>query len=154
YPFPFIDNAEVIFFAFGNWNDISTIHARIEKNHLNQYQSGDLRKELFFSEDHEGNWRGKGQYTGSQTPFCGLAVDEMWLIRAECRIRTGDVNGGVDDLIRLLASRWKTGSFVPVQTGDASTALQIVLHERQKELIMRGTRWLDLRRLNKEGADI
>ncbi|HEY0177744.1 MAG TPA: RagB/SusD family nutrient uptake outer membrane protein, partial [Pedobacter sp.] len=32
--------------------------------------------------------------------------------------------------------------------------LRIVLQERRKELIMRGIRWMDIKRLNKEGANI
>ena len=58
------------------------------------------------------------------------------------------------DLNNLLFQRWKTGTFVPRSASSSSDALNQVLTERRKELIFRGTRWSDLRRLNKEGYNI
>ena len=55
----------------------------------------------------------KGSYNGTLFAFTGLATDEIFLVRAECRARTGDINGAMDDLNRLLQQRWKTGTFVP-----------------------------------------
>jgi len=37
---------------------------------------------------------------------------------------------------------------------DAADALQKVLTERRKQLVMRFVRWMDIKRLNKEGASI
>ncbi|MET0573451.1 MAG: RagB/SusD family nutrient uptake outer membrane protein, partial [Pedobacter agri] len=53
-----------------------------------------------------------------------------------------------------LVSRFKTGTYRPVVRTDAESALQVVLDERRKELVMRGLRWMDLKRLNAEGANI
>lgn len=47
-----------------------------------------------------------------------------------------------------MAKRWKTGSFVPLTAATAEGALRLVLAERRKEMVGRGMRWLDLRRLN------
>ena len=74
----------------------------------------------------------------------------MYLIRAEAAARAGLKDSALADLNRLLSTRWKTGTFVPYAAGSADQALDIILAERRKELIMRGTRWFDLRRLNKE----
>ena len=54
------------------------------------------------------------------------------------------------DVNTLLRSRWKANLFVPITANTPDEALNIVLIERQKELILRGQRWIDLRRLNKE----
>lgn len=56
----------------------------------------------------------------------------------------------MQDLNALLAKRWKTGFFIPFSAGTADEALAIILQERRKELIFRGLRWSDLKRLNKE----
>jgi len=54
------------------------------------------------------------------------------------------------DLNTLLQNRWRAGVFTPVTATDADDALGKILAERRKELLFRGLRWTDLRRLNKE----
>jgi hypothetical protein len=54
------------------------------------------------------------------------------------------------DLNRLLQTRWRIGTFTPLTSTDAGDALQQILHERRKELLFRGIRWTDLRRLDKD----
>ncbi len=60
----------------------------------------------------------------------------------------------MNDLNALLQKRFKTGFFVPLIAANSTEALNKILDERRKELIFRGTRWTDLRRLNKGGANI
>ncbi|WP_186774472.1 RagB/SusD family nutrient uptake outer membrane protein [Chitinophaga pinensis] len=54
------------------------------------------------------------------------------------------------DLNTLLRSRWVTGTYADMTATDGADALLKVLRERRKELIFRGRRWTDLRRLNKD----
>lgn len=58
------------------------------------------------------------------------------------------------DLNALLKQRYKSGTFLPLTATDNNDALSKILVERQKELVMRGTRWTDIKRLNKMGAGI
>ncbi|WP_343609398.1 RagB/SusD family nutrient uptake outer membrane protein [Chryseobacterium oranimense] len=73
---------------------------------------------------------------------------------AECKIRLNRVEEGMNDLNNLLIKRWKTGTFVPITANSQAEALDIVLKERRKELLIRGLRWPDLKRYNRDGANI
>ncbi|HCL05345.1 MAG TPA: hypothetical protein DHW64_05015 [Chitinophagaceae bacterium] len=54
----------------------------------------------------------------------------------------------------LLQKRWRTGTFTPVTAANAADALNKIIAERRKELVWRGLRWQDLKRFNKQGANI
>ena len=147
-------NAEVIMnnkmFAL---TSVSVTRAKVNLELYNQYESNDLRKSVFFR-TVSGTYHFKGNYTAGVTPFSGIATDECYLIRAECRARAGDMAGALADLNRLLANRYRTGTFVPLSLTEPSHLLDRILKERRKELLYRGLRWPDIKRLNEEGANI
>lgn len=120
------------------------------------YANNDLRKTIYF-----GTTAGTGTiymkfgYAGADvTPFTGLATDELFLIKAECLARRNQTAEAMAILNRLLIKRYKTSNFVALTASDPFEALQIILTERRKELVWRSLRWTDLKRLNKEGANI
>jgi hypothetical protein len=79
----------------------------------------------------------------------------MYLTRAECYARKGAITEAMNDLNALMIKRWKNdGSFKPFTATSMTQALAYILAERQKELIYRGLRWMDLRRLNMANAQI
>jgi hypothetical protein len=121
---------------------------------LQQYAASDLRKDLYFTINSSGRAFPRASYSGTPTHFSGLATDEMYLIRAECNARAARKQEALDDLNLLLHKRWKAGSFMPLSAGSASEVLELVLLERRKELIFRGLRWTDIRRLNLENRGI
>ena len=86
--------------------------------------------------------------------FTGVAVDELYLIRAEAYARLNNTTAALIDLNTLLESRWKTGTFNPVTASDANEVLKKILLERRKELLFRDSRWSDIKRLNKLQAGI
>lgn len=116
------------------------------------YDSNDLRRSVFYKSNGAFTFGFKGNYDGttSSSMFNGIATDEVYLIRAECKARLDDKNGALNDLNTLLITRWKTGTFTDFVATDADEALQIILTERRKELVLRGLRWFDLRRLNED----
>ncbi|QES88747.1 RagB/SusD family nutrient uptake outer membrane protein [Rhizosphaericola mali] len=114
--------------------------------------NNDLRTQLFFTKNSSGI-HGKRGY-GAGVSFNGLATDEMYLIRAECNARQGKYLQAMDDLNTMLKPRWKTGTYISVVATSAQQALEYILKERRKQLMLRGLRWSDLRRLNKEGYAI
>ncbi|RFZ90109.1 RagB/SusD family nutrient uptake outer membrane protein [Mucilaginibacter conchicola] len=115
------------------------------------YAEDDLRKSLFFADQGYGGFSYLGTYTGDfSSLFGGPATDELYLIRAESYARAGNTTAALKDLNDLLVTRWKTGTFVPFKANTSEDALPVILEERRKELIGRGLRWTDLRRLNLE----
>lgn len=147
-PVPLL-NDEVIFqsllipYGFAN-------SALVNPTLYDQYNDNDLRKEIFFNPSPLGGVTFGGTYVGAISLFGGLAVDEILLIRAECHARHGKTDEAMEDLNLLLEKRWKAGTFVPYTASTPEEALDIILQERRKELLFRGLRWTDLRRLNLE----
>lgn len=115
------------------------------------FNTNDLRKELFFKPT-SGYQSFKGSYDGSATLFTGLAIDEMYLTKAEALARTGFADEGIELLNTLLKKRYLSNTFTPITVSDNEEALNVILQERRKELVYRHIRWMDLRRLNSERA--
>jgi hypothetical protein len=159
-PYSYSQNSEIIFYTemittFAG-SLISNSRARIDTNLVASYAGNDLRKKLFFNRSGA-YYQFKGTYAPSLY-FSGIAVDEIFLIRAECYARgwsgrTANKDSALYDLNYLLSNRYDA-SFSPVIATDANGALDSVLNERRKELLMRGLRWSDIKRLNKEERNI
>ncbi|MDO6433312.1 RagB/SusD family nutrient uptake outer membrane protein [Flavitalea sp. BT771] len=118
------------------------------------YSPQDLRRALFYQLNANGLPNMKPGYAELVWPFTGLATDELFLTRAECAARAGRVSDALGDLNTLLQHRYASGTFTPVTAASPQQALDTILDERRKELPLRGLRWTDLRRLNKEGRSI
>lgn len=116
---------------------------------LDLYQEDDLRRSLFFVDRPTGYVNYRGSYEGDITLFGGLASDEIYLIYAESLVRNGDLDQGAKVLNELLATRYNEG-YTPISFENETSALKLILEERRKELVFRGLRWVDLRRLNKD----
>lgn len=148
-------NPEVIFHYYvGTFNYLtaSNSYALVDTLLYNSYDNNDLRKKVFYR-SKPGGFSFKGSY-GRTYPFGGIATDEVYLMRAEALARKGDTQAAMDDLNTLLQTRWVTGTFVPLEAVDEEKALEIILAERRKELVFRSLRWMDIKRLNVEGANI
>ena len=115
---------------------------------VNSYASNDLRKAAFLFDRGTGIHTFKGRYSSSAVSFSGLAVNEVLLTRAECYARMNNLTEALVDLNLLLVNRHKTGTYQPYTTINTPNVLKLILAERRKELLFRGTRWMDLKRLN------
>lgn len=132
--------------------------AKIDSGLYQSYDTNDLRREIFFRTNtgvNTGTFAFKGSYAGNSVLYDGIATNEIWLMRAECYARSGNKVAALLDLNTLLIKRWNnTVPYIPITAIDAREALDKILMERRKELVMRGLRWMDIKRLNKEGANI
>jgi hypothetical protein len=141
-------NPEVIFqstFTYGIFNSSRLI---VEPTLVDMYAEGDYRRTVFFKDNPNGTKTYKGSYNGDKNLFGGLATDELFLIRAESNARDGKVASALADLNHLLKNRYnRTYKVINV---NEEQVLNYIVKERRKELVFRGLRWQDLRRLNKD----
>ncbi|MEN5433009.1 RagB/SusD family nutrient uptake outer membrane protein [Sphingobacterium faecium] len=153
YPFPIYGatNPEVVFVMTAHRAlAYSDEYLAIRSDLFNSYQQTDLRRTLFFEWDINGFIRYRGSYFGDQLLFTGLALDEVYLINAESKLRIGKHYEALADLNQLLKNRYKKDAFVSLTIQNGDELLDRILQERKKELLLRGVRWEDLRRLNKD----
>jgi len=154
YPFRQFNEETIHFGVIGTPAPINPSRAKIDPELYAVYADNDIRKAAFFRRNTDGlTYAFKGNYTGTLAPFDGVSTNEIYLIRAEANARKGKTIDAMRDLNELLAMR-HTDTFVPLTASSPSHALDLILLERRKELLMRGLRWVDIKRLNKEGAAI
>ncbi|QDH81200.1 RagB/SusD family nutrient uptake outer membrane protein [Echinicola soli] len=142
-------NKEIIYCSYFSSGSVAyTSDAFIVPELYGEYGSGDLRKDLFFtSPNEEGLVKFKGTYMGNLYQFDGIATDELLLSRAEAAVRLGDDALALRCLNLLLEHRYEDGLFEEVSGLSGEELLGKILQERRKELVFRGLRWEDLRRL-------
>jgi len=152
-------NAETVFYTTMIYTPLEMYHpvygnALVDTVLYSSYEGNDLRRTAFFTAS--GNYQQfKGNYAADYRLFSGIATDELLLTRAECFARTGNVTAALEDINLLLSKRMLAGSFIPVTAGTREAVLAVILKERRKELLFRGSlRWMDIKRLNKENANI
>lgn len=159
--FPFARfNKETITYFNLTTSEIFDQYANIQVDTLlyATYSTHDLRREAYFLTGLAPYVSLKGNYAGQPAFetffFGGLATDEFYLVRAECLARAGKLEDAQEALNKLLVKRYKTGTFQPYALTSQQAVLQLILKERRKELVLRGLRWIDIKRLNLEGANI
>lgn len=135
----------------------------LEKNIMEAFESGDLRRSNWVGKATGGNFFYPNKYkvqitsatdaTECTTP---IRLAEMYLIRAEARIQQNRIAEGITDLNTLRNRATDTSIPILTRLPQLSTslskedALTAVLHERQVELFTEwGHRWLDLKRTGK-----
>lgn len=139
-------NPEVLLYQRANATIINTARLNVEKSILDVYEPTDLRAKLYFTYQSDGRVSFKGSYSGQSGYFVGIAVDELYLIAAESNARLNELDKATAWLNRLLIKR-HTASFKPVQLTDQKALIDKILLERKKQLLIRGLRWYDMRRL-------
>ncbi|WP_100075178.1 RagB/SusD family nutrient uptake outer membrane protein [Chryseobacterium camelliae] len=147
--YPFYDiSKEIHIYSMQSKYSPNSITGRINQALIESYNANDLRKQIFYKVQTDGKYTFKGSFTAQL--FSGTSTGEILLISAECRARLGDLEGGLEKIKLLLQNRFKTGAAIPMPTKNKHDVLSFILLERRKELVTRGLRWQDLKRLNND----
>lgn len=131
----------------------SRLAISIDRELIAAYESNDLRLKVFFLQNNLGNYNVKRGYVNDGVyAFTGLATDEIYLIKAECLARRNEIHEATQILNSLLVKRYDDSvPYIPFEANSQQEAVEMILKERRKELVWRGIRWHDLKRLSKEG---
>jgi tetratricopeptide (TPR) repeat protein len=151
YPIPRF-NVEVLFSALTAAAAPMNVNTALMDTTLSRlYAENDLRRSIFFTvnNDPDDSHYYKGSYDKSNSLFFGITSSEVYLIKAEAACRVNKVSESLVALNKLLKTRWNNQvPYVGCTETDPDRLLKIILEERRKELIFRGRRWADLKRLN------
>jgi len=123
------------------------------------FEPGDLRATLFTVDGSVFTWtpfQGKAYnkhriISANAKVTNGPTLPEMMLIKAEALARdNGRFAEAVAVLNSLRSKRFDDNAYTPLQTSDQQTILKLVINERRKELMGKGLRWFDQKRLAAE----
>lgn len=85
-------------------------------------------------------------------PNRGITYAEIYLDKAECLARSGEIGGALDIVNNIIRkNRFIPGEYTALIAGTPEAALRVVLEERRRELAFKGTRWIDMKRLDRKG---
>lgn len=124
----------------------------INESLYNSYEINDLRKKVVLRLSNQGLPIKRDNYGLSTYCFSGLDTDEQYLIKAECEARIGEKGDAMATLNYLL--KYMYTDYVDKVAASKEEALAVILEERRKQLVFRGLRWSDLKRFNRDGANI
>ena len=115
----------------------------ITEDHISKYEQGDERAVLFYHDQQSGTirtgkWRVIDTNDGNVT---AMRLAEMYLTRAECRLRIGDHDAALMD-VNTIRNR---AGLPSLQSLD----LEAVLQERYLELVFEGHQFRDAKRNRK-----
>ncbi|WP_211348393.1 RagB/SusD family nutrient uptake outer membrane protein [Sphingobacterium yanglingense] len=97
-------------------------------------------------------WDKKYMYMGysSYEYSAGPATPEMHLIKAEGLARNGQLTEALIPLNLLRKNRIAAEVYQPIISTNKNAVLDIIYKERRRELLFKGLRWFDMRRLNSD----
>ncbi|MBL1411480.1 RagB/SusD family nutrient uptake outer membrane protein [Sphingobacterium faecale] len=148
-------SAELIFYTrmYGSLM-VGVNTAKVNGDLYSMYDEHDLRKVIYFRKNNENEILFKGTHMGHQGLITGITSAELLLIVAECEVRLNRLDKAAEAMNKLKVKRWDKSKFLPYGFSNQESALALVLAERRRELVWRGLRWVDIKRLNRDGANI
>lgn len=113
------------------------------------YGSTDQRLKMFRSKTLMGSDLPYKARRSPSTFNYGPSVPDLYLMIAECKARTEDISGAIDDLSAFRSKRMPSGDAV-VTIADRDELIKFIVEERLREYACTGKRWFDLRRLSND----
>lgn len=137
-------------FFYSGENEGGTGLIGITETHLEQYEAGDKRADLFYFDKlsetrRTAKWLKNASNDGN-VPIIRLA--EMYLTRSEGRFRLGDVASATED-VNIIRNRAGLTAI-----SEAKVNLEVILKERQLELAFEGHLYRDTKRNRKSIGNI
>ncbi len=146
----YINSPEVLMYrgsGFGTMSSIFNVSGKLET----LYTSDDFRLKFGFSNiARNGKPTDDGEKRAIQEFTALIGVPEMMLIKAEALARKGDA-GALTIVNDLRRKRIDATKYAPLTGSGKDVLLRIVTEERERELAFYGLRWMDMKRLGKEG---
>lgn len=84
--------------------------------------------------------------------YGGISTVEVYLIKAECLARGGDVEGAMDVLNAVRKTRILPDYYTEVSASNSAEAMESIIQTKRNELILTLIPFCDIRRLNNEGT--
>lgn len=153
-PFTRFDKETVFYSVLASFTFPISNEVAVDSLLLDLYENGDLRLPSFFDKVAGGRSVYTGKISGDTRNFGGISVGELYLNAMEGLAKTGEADRALELLNEFLSFRYATSIWKPIAELDGEALLARIIEERRKELIGRGIRWTDLRRLNQENQPI
>ena len=149
-PANFYNSPEVLFYRNAQLPDGLSGMYLIDPEFESTFDKNDLRWKFFYTTlSRAGKPFEDASTRYLQSLDYSITVPEMMLIKAEALARKGNMDA-LNVLNDLRKYRFPDDKFVSL-TANEDNLLEVVLAERRRELQMSGLRWLDMKRLAKEG---
>lgn len=128
----------------------------VSKQTAELYTAADLRLNFFTASPFPPtgvNYPNKMMRCYGKYGNMGVNVPDIYLLKAECESRTGNLGGAVADLVAFRKTRMDinvaNAADVPANIASDKVALtKYILEERIREFATTGERWWDMRRLS------
>lgn len=143
------DYKENYYFRHGSRNSTGA-ESNLRIDRTSRFETGDAR----FASRWKLRTVGSDTYYYGMTSgfynYGGLTTTEVYLIKAECLARKGDLPGAMDNLNKVRVKRILPANYAPLSATTTEQAVNYIRRTKENELIFSIVPFADARRLNKD----
>ncbi len=143
---------ENLWFCSGHGNpNYPTADIDISEERASRFEEGDMKFLVRWKKYQSStDLYHMGMLTGYYN-FAGIATPEVYLIKAECQARKGDLNGAMASLNKVRESRIHPDFYQPAAAANEAEAIEKIRLTKDNELLGTIFPFIDLKRYNAEG---